>query len=142
MQLAAASGPSEVPRHLETELQRLADEAPSKTTGPARRGGPLIDRSAHADSGQSTREAASHGHERAAADEGDEIVPLPSRFDAYQLRVLDTVREGARVVVGGLIMEAGRQDISELDVDFLRGLSSVLFDERVTTVVLSTVSGV
>jgi hypothetical protein len=46
--------------------------------------------------------------------------------------VLDIVREGTRVVVGGLIVEVGPQDIGELDVDFVRGLSGVLFDRGVT----------
>ncbi len=168
MQLTAGSGPSEPPSHLETALRRLAADPPPEVgiSAPI-----LTGTSLKATFEQRERDAADEGEsgdetmaldEEATQGDTDETraisgdasdtseaastvfvrsIPPPSPWGAYQLCVLDTVREGVRVVVGGLILEAQQQDIRELHGDFLRSLSGALFDRRVTTNNLSTVSG-
>jgi hypothetical protein len=112
MQLGAANGPSDAPKHLETALLQLAAQPPSEIGGEA----PDED------------------------EFGDETMAMDD-WGAYQLRVLDTMREGRRVVVGGLILEARAQDVGGLDDSaFLHALSGALLDRRLTTIDRSTVS--
>ena len=155
MELAAATGADDAPRHLEEALARLAETASSVSHSATSMDGTNIDLSGDGEpdtSDERLDRARSRGPESdetqtPSADEMDDgntaffsSAPPPRPCSSFQLLLLDAVDRKERAIVGGLIIEADPLRVARLDKEFLRGVARVLQQRRAMTSAFSNLS--